>query len=172
MMRYADLLTAWGALRLVEKDGALVQVDFQSGRRPLVAAAQWQWDPQALAPYLAEFAAYFAGQLRQFSLPCAPQGTPFQQRIWQRLRQIGYGDVISYGELACELDQPGASRAIGGAVGRNPLSVIIPCHRVVGHDGRLTGYAGGLDLKVALLTLEGCHVAAGGRVRAAVSGGR
>ena len=94
-------------------------------------------EPGARAPYLAEFAALFAGRVQVFSVPCAAAGTPFQQRVWQRLMAIGYGATLSYGELAAELGNPNASRAVGAAVGRNPLSIIIPCHRVVGRDGRL-----------------------------------
>lgn len=97
---------------------------------------------------------YFAGELLQFSCLLAPQGTPFQQRVWQALLDIPQGQTISYGELARRLDHPAAVRAAAAAVGRNPISVLIPCHRIVGSNGSLTGYAGGLDRKAKLLALE------------------
>ena len=97
---------------------------------------------------------YFAGDRQVFELPIAPAGTPFQQRVWQLLRSIGYGDRRSYGELAAELGNPNAARAVGLANGRNPISIIVPCHRVVGSKGALTGYAGGLTNKQWLLEFE------------------
>jgi methylated-DNA-[protein]-cysteine S-methyltransferase len=103
----------------------------------------------------AQLAAYFAGQRREFELPLDLHGTPFQLRVWQLLLSIGCGQHRRYGELAHALGTPNAARAVGAAVGRNPVSVIVPCHRVLGQGGALTGYAGGLDRKVALLTLEG-----------------
>jgi len=102
-----------------------------------------------------ELAAYFAGRRRHFDVPLDPQGTDFQRRVWQALQRIGCGRLHTYGAIAAELGQPTASRAVGAAVGRNPVSVIVPCHRVVGRDGSLTGYAGGLPRKQALLALEG-----------------
>ena len=102
-----------------------------------------------------EFADYFAGRRRHFTVPLDPQGTPFQQAVWQALRRIDCGRVLSYGEIAQQLGRPQAARAVGAAVGRNPLSIVVPCHRVLGRDGALTGYAGGLPRKQALLALEG-----------------
>jgi methylated-DNA-[protein]-cysteine S-methyltransferase len=102
-----------------------------------------------------QLADYFAGQRRRFELPLDLHGTPFQRRVWQLLCDIGCGEHRRYGELAQALGTPNAARAVGAAVGRNPVSVIVPCHRVLGQGGALTGYAGGLDRKVALLTLEG-----------------
>lgn len=98
---------------------------------------------------------YFAGQLPDFTPKLAPRGTAFQQAVWEKLRTIPYGKTTTYGELARALNCPSAYRAVGGAVGRNPLSLLIPCHRVLGADGRLTGYAGGLRRKQWLLALEG-----------------
>ena len=106
-----------------------------------------------------ELALYFAGRLRAFEVALAPQGTPFQEAVWQRLRAIRCGDTISYGRIAREIGSPQASRAVGAAVGRNPISVIVPCHRVIGENGTLTGYAGGLHRKVALLDIEGIELA-------------
>ncbi len=98
---------------------------------------------------------YFDGALRQFDLPLAPQGTPFQQSVWQQLLKIPYGETRSYGDLARALDNLGAIRAVGAANGRNPIGIVIPCHRVIGSDGTLTGYAGGIERKQRLLAIEG-----------------
>ena len=99
--------------------------------------------------------AYFAGEMLAFDVPLDLQGTPFQRRVWQALLAIPGGETRSYGEIARALGSAAAVRAVGGAVGRNPVSVIVPCHRVIGSDGSLTGYAGGVDRKRALLKLEG-----------------
>ncbi len=102
----------------------------------------------------AQLAAYFQGDLRQFALPLAPEGTAFQQRVWTALQDIPYGTTISYGELARRIGDPNASRAVGLANGRNPISIIIPCHRVIGASGKLVGYGGGISRKQSLLALE------------------
>ncbi|MFL6164063.1 MAG: methylated-DNA--[protein]-cysteine S-methyltransferase [Jatrophihabitantaceae bacterium] len=101
-----------------------------------------------------QLAEYFAGDRQSFELPIAPAGTPFQRRVWQLLQGIGFGERRSYGELAAELGNPNAARAVGLANGRNPISIIVPCHRVVGSKGALTGYAGGLTNKQWLLEFE------------------
>jgi len=120
---------------------------------------QQHWEVLPTHPVLqaaaTQLAAYFAAQRARFTLPLdLSLGTPFQQSVWQRLQAIPYGVTQSYGEIARYLGQPAASRAVGAAVGRNPLSIIVPCHRVVGSNGALTGYAGGLERKIALLQLE------------------
>ena len=102
----------------------------------------------------AQLEEYFAGRRRDFDLPLAPVGTPFQRRVWQALREIPYGETVSYGALAARLGQPGAGRAVGLANGQNPISIVIPCHRVIGAGGALTGYGGGLERKRWLLALE------------------
>ena len=115
-------------------------------------------EDEATAPVLrataAQLTAYFAGELTQFDLPLAGHGTPFQQRVWSELLAIPYGQTTSYGELAGRLGNPGASRAVGLANGRNPISIVVPCHRVVGSTGQLTGYGGGIERKRTLLALE------------------
>lgn len=98
--------------------------------------------------------AYFAGELQAFDVPLNMAGTDFQRVVWRELRNIGYGEIISYAELARRVDRPGAARAVGAANGRNPISIIVPCHRVIGADGTLTGYGGGLDRKEWLLRHE------------------
>ncbi|WP_344287640.1 methylated-DNA--[protein]-cysteine S-methyltransferase [Streptomyces synnematoformans] len=106
------------------------------------------------AAVAAQLRAYFAGERTDFDLPLRLAGTPFQQRVWEQLRQIPYGETLSYGELAERVGNPAASRAVGMANGRNPVGIIVPCHRVVGANGSLTGYGGGIDRKKQLLALE------------------
>ena len=116
-----------------------------------------------------ELELYFAGRLREFKVALAPQGTAFQEAVWRRLCAIRCGDTLSYGRIAREIGSPQASRAVGAAVGRNPISVIVPCHRVIGENGTLTGYAGGLHRKQALLDIEGIVLAPGARHEAQAS---
>ena len=103
----------------------------------------------------AQLEEYFSGQRRDFDLPLNPRGTAFQQQVWQQLCEVGYGQTASYGEVAKRLNNPKAVRAVGMANGRNPIAIIIPCHRIIGSNGGLTGYAGGLERKKFLLGLEG-----------------
>ncbi|MFD6953744.1 cysteine methyltransferase [Nocardiopsis sp. TSRI0078] len=114
----------------------------------------WVSDPAPFGEAVRQLEAYFAGELREFDLPLAPAGTEWQLRVWAALTTIPHGETASYGELAAELGRPTASRAVGMANGRNPISIIVPCHRVIGANGSLTGYAGGLDRKQFLLGLE------------------
>ena len=150
-----SLMDSWlGKILLAGNDQGLTQVAFQAGKSPLTPKADWRRDDAFWATAVSQLTAYFAGELKQFNLPLAPQGTPFQQQVWAYLQTIPYGRTTTYGTIAAELGNPNASRAVGAANGRNPISVIIPCHRVVGSDGKLTGYAGGLPIKEALLGLE------------------
>ncbi|WP_378080618.1 methylated-DNA--[protein]-cysteine S-methyltransferase [Aeromonas bestiarum] len=155
MIRYDMLPTSCGELLVAINAHGLVHVDFVAGLRALPDMSGWQQDGEALDPYLAEFDAYFAGRLQRFTLPLAANGTAFQQAVWQALCDIPYGETRSYGEIARVIGKPSASRAVGAANGRNPLSIIVPCHRVIGQNGSLTGYAGGLPIKQVLLRLEG-----------------
>ncbi|HZN88571.1 MAG TPA: methylated-DNA--[protein]-cysteine S-methyltransferase [Thermoleophilaceae bacterium] len=107
-----------------------------------------------LADTRRQLSEYFAGERTTFELPLSAGGTPFQQRVWRALAEIPYGETVSYGELAAAIGAPGAARAVGLANGRNPIPIVVPCHRVVGSDGRLTGYGGGLERKRVLLALE------------------
>ncbi|MDH1899273.1 methylated-DNA--[protein]-cysteine S-methyltransferase [Aeromonas caviae] len=154
MIRYDMMPTNQGELLVAIDERGLVHVDFVAGLRPLPDMRDWLQDGEALAPFLAEFRDYFAGRLQRFTLPLAPRGTAFQQAVWQALCDIPYGETRSYGDIARAIGKPNAVRAVGAANGRNPLSIIIPCHRVIGQNGSLTGYAGGLPIKQALLTLE------------------
>lgn len=118
----------------------------------------WPQDPQhpVLQAAVAQLDAYFSGTCTQFDIPLdVPTGTPFQKAVWQALQSIPYGQTITYGQLSAQIGRPAAVRAVGSAIGRNPISIMIPCHRVMGKNGSLTGYGGGLERKAALLQLEG-----------------
>jgi methylated-DNA-[protein]-cysteine S-methyltransferase len=112
-------------------------------------------DPSALSAVREQLRAYAAGELDDFDLRLRPYGTPFQLAVWGALMSIPFGATKSYGEVASSIGRPGAARAIGSAVGANPIAIVIPCHRVIGADGSLTGYGGGIDAKMSLLSLEG-----------------
>ncbi len=145
-----------GELLLAGRDGALTGLYMLGSPRPFAVPEAWtreDGDP-ALAAAAAELGEYFAGARREFSLPLSPAGNPFELRVWSALREIPYGETVSYGELARRIGAPTAARAVGLANGRNPISVIVPCHRVIGADGSLTGYGGGLERKRVLLDLE------------------
>lgn len=150
-----ELKSPVGALLLAGDGTALTRVHFQSGRHPLKPAPEWRRDAGAFSDAVRELEEYFAGERRAFTVPLAPRGTPFQLSVWQALRAIPYGETLSYGELACRLGSPAGARAVGLANGANPLPIIVPCHRVIGADGSLTGFGGGLLIKRALLALEG-----------------
>jgi len=139
-----------GPLTLTARNGAVTAIDFgaQVGHEP------GERTNAALVEAARQLAAYFAGELRDFDLPLRPSGTPFQLDVWRALQTIPYGETISYGQLAERIGRPTAARAVGRATGQNPIAVVVPCHRVIGADGTLTGYAGGLDTKAALLALE------------------
>ncbi len=146
-----------GRLRLLAHDGALCGVYFDDQRGNPVWAHHATLNDRhpVLQDTVAQLQAYFQGQLRQFDLPLAIlEGTLFQRDVWQQLQRIPYGQMVSYGQLAALVGRPAAVRAVGGAVGRNPLGIVLPCHRVVGANGQMTGYTGGLDRKEALLRLE------------------
>jgi methylated-DNA-[protein]-cysteine S-methyltransferase len=143
-----------GRLLLAGFPGELTLIDFQRGPRPRRPDPEWREDHRAFADAIAQLHEYFGGTRRVFSLRLSPSGTPFQQRVWQALLEIPYGETTSYGELARRIDRPAASRAVGLANGSNPLPIVIPCHRVIGSNGSLTGYGGGLPIKGRLLELE------------------
>jgi methylated-DNA-[protein]-cysteine S-methyltransferase len=142
-------------LLLAGSCGALTLVHFQSGPRPWRPPGEWLQQEQPFRPAITQLREYFAGTRRHFELALAPRGTPFQLAVWQVLRAIPYGQTMSYGEIARGLGRPEAARAVGLANGANPLPIIVPCHRVIGADGSLTGFGGGLPIKRALLQLEG-----------------
>lgn len=154
MIYWHEIESPIGRLLLAGDGAALLQVHFQAGPHPLQPAASWRRDAAPLAQATRQLAEYFAGSRRNFELPLAPRGTAFQLAVWRALQSIPYGETVSYGELAQRLGAPSAARAVGLANGANPLPIIIPCHRVIGADGSLTGFGGGLPIKRALLALE------------------
>jgi methylated-DNA-[protein]-cysteine S-methyltransferase len=147
--------TPIGRLLLAGGAEALRRVHFQSGPHPMRPAPEWREDAAPFVRVLAQLDEYFCGTRRVFSLPLAPAGTAFQLTVWEALRAIPYGHTVSYAELARRLGNAGSARAVGLANGANPLPIIVPCHRVIGADGSLTGFGGGLYIKRALLSLEG-----------------
>lgn len=153
---YKKIKSPVGALKLIASSKALIAVLWGRERRNRVKLDTPNLDPQQ--PILLEaerqLAEYFAGKRTHFELPLAPAGTEFQKRVWQALGQIPFGQTQSYLNLAKAVGSPKSSRAVGAANGKNPLSIIVPCHRVVGADGSLTGFAGGLRAKAMLLALE------------------
>jgi methylated-DNA-[protein]-cysteine S-methyltransferase len=151
---YTRMESPVGPLLLVADDGGLRRIDFVNGRNPGEPDPQWLDDAEHFRETLRQLRAYFAGELENFDLELAPQGTPFQLTVWNRLREIPFGETISYGELARRIGNPDASRAVGLANGSNPIPIVIPCHRVIGSNGKLTGYGGGLPIKEKLLALE------------------
>jgi methylated-DNA-[protein]-cysteine S-methyltransferase len=157
MTRYARFESPLGTLLATAEDEAITSVNFIDAKYTKAIGGDWVED--AKSPPLRECAAqlleYFAGRRRTFSFPMAPRGTGFQKRVWEEIARVPYGKTITYAELARRAGAAGSARAAGAATGRNPVGVAIPCHRIVGTDGRLTGYAGGLERKSRLLELEG-----------------
>jgi methylated-DNA-[protein]-cysteine S-methyltransferase len=153
-LRYTLEDSPIGSLLLVGNDQALHGLYMQDGRRPKQIESGWERSTSCFADVRAQLREYFAGERAAFDLALVMDGTPFERRVWSALTQIPYGETCSYGELARRLDQPSAARAVGLANGRNPIAVIVPCHRVIGADGTLTGYGGGLERKRILLELE------------------
>jgi methylated-DNA-[protein]-cysteine S-methyltransferase len=153
-----------GGLTAVAEDGALTALYFEGHLRMPDPAAFGPRTDEGFGEARRQLDTYFAGGRTRFTLPLAPRGNAFQHRVWELLREIPYGETRSYGALARELGDPALAQAVGLANGRNPLSIIVPCHRVVGADGSLTGYAGGLERKRFLLGLEEPAAAGAGRL--------
>lgn len=152
---YFDLMPGpAGQLLLVASADGLCRIGFSEGRLSYRIEPHWQHDPGILAPARQQLEAYFAGHLYGFDLPLAPQVSPFQSRVLEALRKVAYGTTVSYGELARRAGSPRGARAAGMAVARNPIPIIIPCHRVIGANGALTGFGGGLERKRWLLAHE------------------
>jgi methylated-DNA-[protein]-cysteine S-methyltransferase len=143
-----------GPLTLAGDGAVLTGVYFDRPRHRPAAAALGPRVAHGFETAIAQLEEYFAGGRTAFDLPLRPPGSPFQQQVWNLVRRIPYGETRTYGGLAAELGDPAKSRAVGAANGRNPLPIIVPCHRVIGADGRLTGYGGGLERKRLLLGLE------------------
>jgi len=143
-----------GTLTLVADEQGLRRIEFQTARHPVGIDSGWQRDAAFFTQAKAQLRAYFKGDIREFDLPLAPKGTPFQLGVWRALQAIPYGTVTSYRWVAEQIGNPKAVRAVGGANARNPLPVVVPCHRVIGSNGTLTGFGGGLDVKQRLIELE------------------
>jgi len=151
---YTSVSSPIGSLLLAADGAGLREIRFSKNGIPAFPQPGWIEDSSAFAEPVRQLRAYFAGDLETFDLPLSPQGTPFQQGVWKELCKIPYGETISYGQLAARIGNPNASRAVGLANGSNPSPIVIPCHRVIGSNGKLTGYGGGLPIKEKLLALE------------------
>ena len=156
-MRYTYQPSPLGDLLLVRDDDGITGLYLPTGKHPVTPMADWTRDDTGFDDIRRQLDEYFAGTRREFDLPLHASGTAFQKRVWQALLDIPYGETASYGKTAAAIGEPGAARAVGLANGHNPISIIVPCHRVVGADGSLTGYGGGLDAKRWLLSHEACH---------------
>lgn len=156
MITYRHIASPVGPLLLAASDAALVAIEFRDNRHPVRRNAQWRKGNNAvLREAEAQLQAYFAGARQAFDLPLAPCGTRFQCEVWEALATIPFGETWSYRDLAKRIGNPAATRAVGAANGRNPIPIVLPCHRVIGADGSLTGFGGGLETKAFLLRLEG-----------------
>lgn len=150
-----------GGLLLVSNGEALTGLYMSDHKGGAVPQPEWRRDGGPFAQVCEQLTAYFASNLQEFDVCLMPAGTAFQKKVWQELGRIPFGSRISYGELARRIDQPAASRAVGRANGQNPISIVVPCHRVIGANGTLTGYGGGIERKKWLLEHETrfCHTA-------------
>lgn len=157
MIRHARFASPLGTLFAIAAGGALTGIYFDGQRYAPAIPGEWREDPAhaPLAECARQLAEYFEGKRQCFDLPLTPDGTEFQRRVWREIARIPFGATLSYAELAARAGAPGAARAAGAATGRNPLSIVVPCHRVVGSSGSLTGYAGGIERKARLLAIEG-----------------
>lgn len=153
-MNFQTLDSPIGILRLVSNGTTLIKIEFE-GQYEDDEAAYAESSDDALAACSEQLSDYFALRRQRFDLPLAAQGTPFQQSVWRALAAIPYGELRSYRDIAQTIGKPAAVRAVGAANGRNPLPIVVPCHRVIGSNGSLTGFAGGLETKKMLLQLEG-----------------
>jgi len=159
MTRFARLATPLGPMLAVAQDAVLVALDFEDAKYAPAVDPAWLEDDAwpLLRDCAAQVAEYFAGERGRFDLPLAPPGTAWQLRVWKEIANVPYGETISYAELARRAGSAGSARAAGAATGRNPLAIVVPCHRIVATGGSLTGYAGGLARKARLLGLEGAR---------------
>lgn len=154
MKQYCYCQSPIGKLLLVGTDRVLEALYFSNSQEHVHISEDWLCDEAFFQIALTQLAEYFAGTRRDFDLKMAPKGTAFQKSVWQELQKIPFGQTASYGEIAERLGNKKASRAVGMANGKNPIPIIVPCHRVIGKDGSLTGFGGGLEVKRQLLKLE------------------
>jgi methylated-DNA-[protein]-cysteine S-methyltransferase len=159
MITFTEINAPVGRLLLAGNDEGLWLIEFERPRHPEPRVTEWEpGDTALLRETRRQLVAYFAGRQRTFDLPIATRGTLFQRRVWHALREIPYGTTRSYADIARQLGTPNATRAVGAANGRNPVPIIVPCHRVLGSDGSLTGFGGGIETKRFLLRLEGAAI--------------
>ncbi len=156
-MYYCYLETPIGELLLAGENGGLSMIGFPKGSMRRDPEPDWIFNEKPLAPARQQLTEYFSGTRREFDLDLELSGTEFQVRVLRALQEIPYGETVSYGEIARRIGRPKAVRAVGAANGRNPIPIVVPCHRVIGSSGDLTGFGGGLDTKEALLRLEAEH---------------
>ena len=154
MTPYCVVSSPVGRLLLTGGRDGLRGISFQGGSHALKPAEHWTRTEVPFREAILQLEAYFAGELERFDLALAPEGTSFQREVWSTLQTIPYGETVLYGELARRIGRPHACRAVGAANGRNPIPIVIPCHRVIGADGSLTGFGGGLAIKRRLLAME------------------
>lgn len=154
---YCIIKSPVGRLLLAGDARALTHLSFQDGRHPLEPDTQWIYSETPFQRPIQQLKEYFSGKRKTFTINLVSKGTPFQQQVWQALLSIPYGHTLSYGQIAQAIGKPKAVRAVGAANGQNPVSIIVPCHRVIGSNGKLVGYGGGLSIKEALLTHENHH---------------
>lgn len=162
MLNYKKINSPIGKITLIANDKALVALYVNDESMPKLKSALLNNDSEILMKAEVQLKEYFKGARKKFDLPLSPEGTDFQNKAWQALCKIPYGKVWSYGEQAAYLKNPKGQRAVGGANGKNPIPVIIPCHRVIGSTGKLTGFSGGMEMKIFLLKLEGHQLDADG----------
>ena len=148
-----------GRILVAGDETALREVRFLRERpERAIIPDDWEENERPLRATLKQLRAYFAGRLQEFDVPICPEGTAFQRDVWEALRAVPYGETASYGQIARQIGRPKACRAVGAANGRNPIPIIVPCHRIIGSNGSLVGFGGGLGVKKALLRLEGIAV--------------
>jgi methylated-DNA-[protein]-cysteine S-methyltransferase len=157
LMRYTLIESPLGELLAVRDDDGLTGLYLPTGKHAVARQPEWVRDDAGFEDVRQQLGEYFAGTRQEFDLPLNAHGTAWQQKVWSQLRAIPYGETASYGETALAVGNPTASRAVGLANGQNPISIIVPCHRVIGANGSLTGYGGGLDAKRWLLSHEAAH---------------
>lgn len=155
-MYYCTYQSPFGEIALIANDEGLSALAFQTGKSPITFTGLSQ-NAEKFSQVIEQLNEYFSGERKSFNLPLAPKGTNFQKQVWQALTQIPCGETKSYGWIAKSINNEKAVRAVGTANGANPIALIVPCHRVIGSNGKLTGYAGGLALKAKLLMHEGAH---------------
>jgi methylated-DNA-[protein]-cysteine S-methyltransferase len=157
VLRYCYLESLVGQLLVAGDEEGLRHISFLKGKNRLTPEKAWIQDRHFLHDAIRQLNLYFKGKLKKFTVRLSPQGTPFQLSVLRALQEVPYGKTVSYGEIARLIGKPKASHAVGAAIARNPLPIVIPCHRVIGSNGSLTGFGGGLDIKQALLDLERIH---------------